>query len=100
MKQAYEFDWDPRKAASNLKKHGVTFLEATTVFTDPLQISMLDETHSDEEDRWLTIGLSERGRVLILSHTMRSSSRSSITIVRLISCRKATKREVKEYIEA
>jgi uncharacterized DUF497 family protein len=65
------FEWDPKKAAANLKKHGVTFQEAATVFGDPLAITFDDPDHSEDEERHLTFGLSLQGRLIGVSHTER-----------------------------
>jgi uncharacterized DUF497 family protein len=86
-----EFEWDESKADSNLKKHGVSFPEAATVFGDPLAITFFDPDHSEAEDRFLTIGLSAAGRVVILSHTDRGEK------IRIISAREATRSERKGY---
>jgi uncharacterized DUF497 family protein len=86
-----EFEWDDTKAAANLLKHGVAFAEAATVFGDPLAITYVDPVHSDDEDRFLTIGMSFENRVLILSHTDRGER------VRIISAREATPLERKGY---
>lgn len=64
-----EFEWDPNKAASNLKKHKVSFGEAATVLGDPLSITVPDPDHSWAEDRYLTVGTSDLGRLLIVAHT-------------------------------
>lgn len=85
------FDWDPKKAAANARKHRVTFDEAMTVFADARSITAYDPDHSDGEDRFLTIGLSADGRVLFVSHTDRGDS------IRIISARKADKQEREEY---
>jgi uncharacterized DUF497 family protein len=86
-----EFEWDPGKAASNLAKHGVPFQEAATVFDDPLALTYFDPDHSDEEDRFITFGLSRDGNVLVVSHTDRDET------TRIISARKATRKERKSY---
>jgi len=86
-----EFEWDPDKAASNLAKHGVAFAEAATVFGDPLAITYFDPDHSDEEDRFLTFGHSNEGHVLVVSHTDRHDR------TRIISARRATRKERKQY---
>jgi uncharacterized DUF497 family protein len=88
-----KFEWDPEKAKKNLKKHGVSFEEASTIFDDPLYISFLDEEHSDEEERHITIGMSVKARLLMAAHTARRN------LTRLISARKATKNEEKFYNE-
>ena len=88
-----EFEWDPEKAASNLTRHGVAFAEAATVFGDPLTITYFDPDHSDDEDRFLTFGESNQGRLLVVSHTDRKEW------IRIISARMATRRERKIYEE-
>ena len=86
-----EFDWDERKAAHSLAKHGVPFTEAATVFYDPLSISFGDPDHSLDEDRYITIGMSGRGRLLIVSHADQDD------MIRIISARLVTARERKLY---
>jgi len=85
------FEWDPRKAEANLRKHGVSFTEAGTVLGDDLAITVPDPDHSDEEDRYITIGWSNRGRLLMVSHTDRGNK------IRIISARELTPREQKAY---
>lgn len=87
------FEFDPDKAASNVKKHGVSFREAMTVFDDPLADTFPDELHSQEEDRFITIGLSSRQRVLFIAH------RESENNIRLIGARPATPTEREAYEE-
>lgn len=87
-------EWDPLKAETNLKKHQVSFEEASTVFDDPLFITFLDIEHSDDEDRYITLGLSQRGRLLLIAHTDRNNA------IRIISARKATKNERQFYEKA
>ena len=94
----YNFEWDPTKARDNLDKHGVAFDEAATVFKDPKAISIFDPDHSETEDRWVTMGISEKGRLLIVIHTFREESEGDVSI-RIISSRKATKQETKTYGE-
>src|SRR5438445_6581640 len=84
---ALRFEWDREKATSNLSKHGVSFEEAATVFYDPLAATFPDPDHSRGEDRFLTIGYSSTNRVLVVCHTDRRGG------VRLISARRATRRE-------
>ena len=91
---AIRFEWNSGKAARNAAKHGVTFEEASTVFGDALSITIADPSHSDEEDRWVTIGSSDRGRVLVVVHLDRFDA------LRLISARKADRREREAYEEA
>jgi hypothetical protein len=88
------FEWDPAKAAANLKKHGVSFEEAVTVFQDPLAKIHADPDHSEDELRQILIGHSAQNRVLLVSFTDRRDR------IRLISAREATRREHKEYEEA
>jgi uncharacterized protein len=86
-----EFEWDNAKAESNYSKHGVAFPEAMTVLGDPLSVTGYDPKHSIDEDRFLTLGVSSEGRLLLVSHTDRND------IVRIISARLATRRERKDY---
>lgn len=85
------FQWDPQKAASNAKKHSVSFEEAITVFADPLAVTILDPDHSVSELRFLTIGQSRAYRLLVVSHTDRQGE------VRLIGARLATRWETRSY---
>jgi uncharacterized DUF497 family protein len=86
-----DFEWDDQKAARNLAKHGVSFYEAATVFGDPLAMTYYDPDHSQDEDRFLTFGHSDAGQLLVVSHTDRDDR------VRIISARRATRRERKAY---
>jgi uncharacterized DUF497 family protein len=86
-------EWDPRKAKSNVRKHGVTFEEATTALSDPLAATGADPDHSIAENRFVTFGVSELGRLLVVSHC---EGRETI---RIISARKATKGERELYEE-
>jgi len=86
-----EFEWDENKARANLRKHKVDFGEAKSVFNDPFLMTFPDPEHSNDEERYLSIGLSAKGRILVVVHTERDET------VRLISCRKATPREQKFY---
>ena len=86
------FEWDPEKAAANLKKHKVSFEEGTSIFTDPFALTFDDPDHSRHEQRFITIGTSEKERVLFLAHVDRSEDR-----IRLISTRRATKSETHAY---
>ncbi len=92
----YQFDWDPQKARRNLKEHRVSFERAATIFLDPLALSEIDQEHSLKESRWTTLGLDRTGMLLVVSHTFRNETESSAQI-RLISARKATKNEAKQY---
>ena len=86
-----EFEWDPNKAASNFAKHNVSFHEASTVFSDTLALTFSDPDHSHDESRYITIGESMQRRLIIISHTDRWQR------IRIISARKATRRERKIY---
>ncbi len=90
------FEWDENKARSNLEKHKVSFDEARTIFADPFLLTFADEVHSDKEERFISIGLSESNRVLLAVHTEREEKRETI-IIRIISCRKATSVERERY---
>ena len=83
------FEWDPEKAASNERKHGVPFAEAETVFADDFAILIDDPDHSAAEDRFLLLGLSANLRTLVVSHCYRKSD----DVIRIISARKATRKE-------
>jgi uncharacterized DUF497 family protein len=88
------FEWDRRKAARNLAKHGLSFDEASTVFADGLSVTIPDPDHSEDEERWIIIGQSNRGRLLVVVHTEDDNT------VRIISARDAEKRERVKYEEA
>jgi uncharacterized protein len=90
---AYIFEWDPKKAEANVRKHGVTFEEACTVFADPLSLLMSDPDHSIEEARFIVLGASERSRLLVVAFAERPPR------TRLISSRRATPRERRLYEE-
>lgn len=87
------FAWDVRKNKANLKKHGIDFREAATVFYDPLSTTFPDEDHSEQEQRFLTIGASARGSILVIAHTEEGDT------IRVISARQATPQERKFYEE-
>ena len=86
-----QFEWDEAKAAANVHKHGVSFEEAITIFSDPNSITIFDVEHSDAEGRFIDIGLSANGRVLVVVYTERGPR------IRIISCRKATPAERRQY---
>lgn len=86
-----EFEWDDKKAQSNLKKHGVSFDEAATIFNDPRLATISDPDHSDDEERYVSVGKSVIMRLLSVIHTFRKER------IRLISARKATKTEKENY---
>jgi uncharacterized DUF497 family protein len=88
-----DFAWDEAKAASNAAKHGVTFAEAETVFDDPFFLDFYDPDHSDDEARYLIVGRSKAGRLLIVAYTEREDQH------RLISARLTTRQEQRDYEE-
>ncbi|MFZ2642866.1 MAG: BrnT family toxin [Verrucomicrobiia bacterium] len=92
----HNFEWDPSKAATNLRKHGVGFERAATVFRDPEALSLHDRAHSADEDRWITLGMDAHGQLLVVSHTWRESGEGADRC-RIITARKATKTETKQY---
>lgn len=92
----YEFEWDSLKAQQNLRKHRVAFERAAGVFLDSDALSELDAEESRREDRWITLGLDRTGVLLVVCHTYREERQGSARI-RLISARKATKTEAKQY---
>ena len=85
------FEWDEDKARGNEAKHGVSFEEGKTIFNDPFSITISDPDHSANEDRWIDIGMSVRGRLLVLWYTDRGGA------IRIIGCRQASKIELKAY---
>ena len=91
---ALRFEWDQRKAELNLRAHGVSFREATTVFSDPLSLTISDPDHSTAEMRFVDIGLSHLGRLLVVSYTQRGDR------IRIITARNATRNERRQYEEA
>lgn len=85
------FEWDPGKAKKNLKIHGISFDEASTVFQDSLSLTIYDPLHSEEEDRFVLVGKSSGNRLLVVVHTERENN------IRIISARKVTKKEREQY---
>lgn len=88
---ALQFEWDSRKARVNKRKHGITFEEASTIFDDPLSITIHDPAHSVGEDRFITIGTSANDRFIVVVHTERGDT------IRIISARNATRNEKRQY---
>lgn len=86
------FDWDDSKAESNKKKHGVSFAEAATAFSDPNAIEFLDAKNSEKEERWILVGLSARSHVLLVVFVEREEK-----LIRIVSARKAVKEEMNQY---
>lgn len=86
-----EFEWEPQKAEVNLRRHGVAFAEAMTVFGDPLEVAIPDPTHSELEFRFLSLGISESGRLLVVAYTEREGR------ISIINAREATPKERRDY---
>ncbi len=87
------FEWDDRKETANLKKHGISFDEARTAFYDEKAIVFFDPDHSEDEDRFILLGLSFKPRLLVVCHCFRATD----SVIRLVSARKADKGEEQEY---
>ncbi len=94
----YSFEWDPRKAKDNHRKHGVSFQKAATIFRDPFALSVFDQEHSEGEERWVSVGLASGGELLVVIHTFRQADSGQIAI-RVISARRPTRRERRQYEE-
>lgn len=94
----YEFDWDPAKERINIRKHQMSFRQASAVFRDPYQLSIYDETHSEEktEDRWTTLGLDRAGWLCVVIHTFERLEKG-LCRIRIISARKANRAEENRY---
>jgi uncharacterized DUF497 family protein len=92
----YNFEWDVRKAAANIQKHGVSFENAAAVFRDSGAMSLFDQKHSADEDRWITLGLDNRGLLLVVCHTWRETEGGAASC-RIISARKASRKEAAQY---
>ena len=86
-----KFEWDENKSKLNLNKHGVDFKEGKTVFNDPFAVTIDDPDHSDLEERYIDIGISSKGRILVVWYTERNDN------IRIIGCRKATRFEREQY---
>lgn len=93
--ETIRFEWDPNKAKINVKKHGVTFKEAQSVFQDPEALVIDDPDHSQEEERFIILGLSQKANLLVVCHCYRESD----TVIRIISARKATTTETEQYTD-
>ena len=91
--RSVDYEWDEEKAARNLEKHGISFADAATVFNDPLYVDFYDPDHSSDEQRYLVIGMSREGHLVIVSYTERND------VIRLISAREVTSAERKAYEE-
>jgi uncharacterized DUF497 family protein len=88
-----KIEWDPIKAKLNLKKHGISFEEAATAISDPMAVTGFDPDHSLQKERYITFGVSQRGRLLVISHTEEAET------IRIINARKASKGEQELYEE-
>lgn len=91
------FDWDTEKEKANRRKHKVAFTDACQIFTDKSMLTLFDGEHSHDEDRWVTIGQMGNGDIIVVVHTYRKAA--GIEYVRIISARKATKKEAGQYLE-
>lgn len=94
----YVFDWDPVKEQRNRARHGVSFRQAMSVLSDAHTVTVHDASHSDQEDRWVTIGQTAHGLLLVLVHTFREIGPEK-ALVRIISARRATRHERRNYEE-
>ena len=94
MNRKFIFEWNKVKAQLNIAKHGVSFEEAKTVFADRFGVIIFDEEHSDNEERFLLLGTSTKERILLVVHCYKEDN-----VIRIISARKATKQEQKQYKE-
>ena len=92
-----KFEWDPEKEKTNKRKHNISFLESCYVFADKYILTLFDEDHSKDEDRWITIGQTPNNKILVVVHTYRKIKGKES--VRIISARKATINEEKQYLE-
>lgn len=90
-----KFEWDPQKEKANISKHGVTFEQASYVFADPFALNQYDDEHSDDEARWVMLGKTLSEVLLVVVHTFREENDTEV--VRIISARKATKKEKQAY---
>jgi uncharacterized protein len=94
----YNFEWNPNKAKSNIQKHKINFELAATVFKDPRALSIYDDDHSESEERWITLGIAQNGNLLVVIHTYKNVDHN-LSNIRIISARKATRLEQKQYKE-
>ena len=92
----YNFEWDPRKAKDNLAKHKVSFQRAAAIFFDPFALSIFDDEHSLDEDRWITLGKDNNSVLIVVAHTFRKIDTNTFT-TRIISARRATRKERRHY---
>jgi len=95
----FQFEWDDEKAAANLRKHGVSFEQASTVFNDPRLLTVADLEHSETEERWFSIGWAGNGAMLSVAYLW-SEADPATTKIRLISARESTRTEIRQYQES
>ena len=94
----YQFDWDPAKEKQNIRKHQITFRRAASIFRDPNQLSAFDDEHSENEDRWITMGIDSGGVLRVVVHTFEQAD-EDLYEIRIISARRATLIESNQYNE-
>lgn len=94
----YSFDWNSTKEQQNIRKHRVSFRQAATIFRDPNQLSIYDQEHSEDEERWITLGIDSTGVVRVVVHTFEQLN-DELCQIRIISARKATNVEMRQYRE-
>ena len=92
----FNFEWDPKKAKINISKHKISFELASKLFFDPMMLSIFDESHSEYEDRWISLGIAKNGSLLVIHHSFDQTDENCVSI-RIISSRKATKKEQEQY---
>ena len=92
-----EFHWDKTKAAENLKKHGISFSEASEVFSDPLHISVLDIRFDQLEERWISIGMTAKGKLIVVGHLYSITREQGKETISIITAREATRKEREQY---
>jgi uncharacterized protein len=94
----YDFEWDSKKARSNIRNHRISFERASSIFRDPNLLSLPDQEHSENEERWITMGIDLAGTLLVIVHTFQRVTQTLVRI-RIISARKATSYEMRTYEE-
>lgn len=91
------FEWNPIKAAANIRKHGISFEHAAEIFQDPMALTIFDNEHSIDEERWITMGQANNRVYILVVHTYQDSDNSNEIKIRIISARLANKSEIKQY---
>ena len=92
----YDFEWDANKARTNFRKHRISFIQATSVLKDPLAVSIIDDEHSETEERWITLGQTDNDQLLVVMHTFHETDDNTV-MVRIISARRASTLEQRQY---